>query len=83
MTLKHFEASKSAKKQHSENHGKVRNNVKSACFLHVFCYISAIFEDIDMKFCTHIHETVPSKICSVFFENLIWGGNCFEKIDIF
>ena len=41
---------------------KSRNDVKSACFLHVSCYISAIFEDIDLKFCTHIHETLPSNI---------------------
>ena len=27
-----FEALKSVKKQNSENHGKVRNDVKSACF---------------------------------------------------
>ena len=36
-------------------------------FLHVLCYISAIFEDIDLKFCTHIHETLPSYICYGFF----------------
>ena len=41
---------------------KSRNDVKNACFLYVLCYISAIFEDIDLKFCTHVHETLPSNI---------------------
>ena len=58
---------------------KSRNDVKSACFLHVLCYISAIFEDIDLKFCTHIHETLPSNICYGFLKNFDLGGNCFEK----
>ena len=35
---------------------KSRNEVKSACFWHVLCHISAIFEDIDLTFCTHIHQ---------------------------
>ena len=65
-----FEASKSVKKQNSE---KWRNDVKSACFWHVLCYILAIFEDIDLKFCTHIHETLPSNICYGFLKILIWG----------
>ena len=52
---------------------KSRNDVKSPCFWHVLCYISAIFEDIDLKFCTHIHETSPSNICYSFLEILIWG----------
>ena len=45
---------------------KSLNDVKSACFWHVLCYISAICEDIDLKFCTHIHETYPSNILYVF-----------------
>ena len=52
---------------------KSRNEVKSACFLHVLCHISAIVEDIDMKLCTHIHETLPSNICYVFLKMFIWG----------
>ena len=52
---------------------KSRNDVKSVRFLHVLCYISAIFEDIDLKFCTHIHETLPSNICYGFLKILIWG----------
>ena len=80
-----FEASKSVKKQSSENHGKVRNDVKNACFWHVLCYISAIFEDIDLKFCTHIHETLPSNICYGFLKILIWGETVSKrkKLDIF
>ena len=37
------------------------------------CYISTIFKDIDLKFCTHIHETLPSNICYGFLKILIWG----------
>ena len=58
---------------------KSRNDVKSACFLHVLCYISAIFEDIDLKFCTHIHETLPSEHILRFFENFDFEGENFEK----
>ena len=48
--------------------------------LHVLCYISAIFEDIGLKFCTHIHETLPFNICYVFFfGNCDLGENCLEK----
>ena len=41
---------------------KSRNDVKSACFWHVLCHISAIFEDIDLKFCSHIDQPSPSNI---------------------
>ena len=52
---------------------KSRNDVKSACFWHVLCYISAIFEDIDLKLYTHINETLPPNICYGFLKILIWG----------
>ena len=45
-----------------------------------------MFEDIDLKFCTHIHETLPSKICYVFFLQIFILGETVEKkkkIDIF
>ena len=58
---------------------KSRNDVKSACFLHVLCYISVIFEDIDLKFCTHIHETLPSNICYGFLKILILRGKILKK----
>ena len=35
-------------------------------------------KDIDLKFCTHIHETLPSNICYVFL-NFDLGGNCPER----
>ena len=42
---------------------KLRNDVKSACFLHVFfCHISVIFENIDLKFCTHIYQPLLPNI---------------------
>ena len=53
--------------------------MKSVCFLHVLCYISAIFEDIDMKFGTHIHETLPSNICYGFLKILILRGKILKK----
>ena len=63
-----FEASKSVKNKIRKITVKSRNDAKSACFLHVLCYISAIFEDIDLNFCTHIHETLPSNICYGFLK---------------
>ena len=62
-----------------------RNDVKNACFWHVLCYISAIFEDIDLKFCAHIHETLPSNISYVFFEIFDLGETVLKrkKLDIF
>ena len=44
-----------------------------------YVIISAIFEDIDLKFCTHIHETLPSNICYGFLKILILRGENFEK----
>ena len=59
---------------------KSRNDMKSSCFLHVLCHISAILEDIDIKFCTHIHQPLPSNILYVFFfENFDFEGTNFEK----
>ena len=37
-------------------------------FLHVLCHISAIFEDIHLKFCTHVHQPLPSNILYGFEE---------------
>ena len=74
-----FKASKSVKKQNSENHGKVAKWRESACFLHVLCYISDIFEDIDLKFCTHIHETLPSNILYGFLKILILRGKILKR----
>ena len=74
-----FEASKSVKNKIRKITVKSRNDVKSACFLHVVCYISAIFEDIDLKFCTHIHETLPSNICYGFLKILILRGKILKK----
>ena len=58
---------------------KSRNDVKSACFWHVLCHISAIFEDIDLKFCTHIYQLLPSNILSGFLKILILRGKILEK----
>ena len=46
---------------------------KFVCFQHVLCHNSAIFEDIDLKFYTHIHETLSFNIFYGFFENFDWG----------
>ena len=44
-----------------------RNDVKSARFWHVLRHISAIFESMDLKFCTDINQPFPSKTLDVFF----------------
>ena len=74
-----FEASKSVKNKIRKITVKSRNDVKSACFLHVLCYISAIFEDIDLKFCTHIHGTLPANIYYGFLKILILRGKNLKK----
>ena len=51
----------------------------SACFRHVLCDISAIFEDIDLKLCVHIYQPLPSNLFNVFFENFDFEGGNFEK----
>ena len=68
-----FAALKSVKIQSSENHGKVPKWREKCLFLTFLCYISAIFEDIDLKLCTHIHETLPSNKCYGFLKILIRG----------
>ena len=40
-------------------------------FLRVLCNISAIFEYIDLKFCTHINQPLPSNIKKVFLKTKI------------
>ena len=58
-----FEASKSDKNKIRKITVTSRNDVKSACFfLHVLGHISAISEDIDLKFCTHIHQPLTSNM---------------------
>ena len=79
MTLKHFLKRENRSKKNRKITVKSRNDVKSACFLHVLCYISAIFEDIDLKFCTHLHETLPSNICYGFLKILILRGKILKK----
>ena len=81
MNLKHFLKHQNRSKYKIRKITvKSRNDVKSACFLHVLCYISAIFEDIDLKFCTHIHETLTSNICyGFFFENFDLGETVSKR----
>ena len=43
---------------------------KIGCFKHVLCHNSAIFEDIDLKFYTHIHKPLPSSILPAFLKIL-------------
>ena len=52
----------------------------------MFYVISQPFlEDIDLKLCTHVHETLPSNICYGFLKILIWGETVLKKkkLDIF
>ena len=57
-----FEASKSIKNKIRKITVKSRNDVKSACFDMFYVISQPIFEDIDLKFCTHIHQPLPSSI---------------------
>ena len=38
-----------------------------------------ILDDIDLKFCTHIHQPLPSNILSVFLKILILRGKILKK----
>ena len=55
-----FKASKSVKKNRKIT-VKSRIEAKSACFLHVLCHISAIFEDIDLKLYTRISRITNTR----------------------
>ena len=80
MNLKHFlKRQNRSKNKIRKITVKSRNDVKSACFWHVLCHISAIFEDIDLKFCTHIHKTLLSNICYGFLNFLIWGETVLKR----
>ena len=45
---------------------KIAKMGKLGCFQHVLCHNSAIFEDIDLKFSTPIHQPLPSNILHAF-----------------
>ena len=79
MTLKRFLKHQNRSKKNRKITVKSRNDVKSACFLHVLCHISANFEDIDLKFCIHIYQPLPSNILYGFFENFDYEGKIFGK----
>ena len=51
---------------------------KFGCFQHVLCHNSAIFEDIDLKFYTLIHQPLPSNILHAFLKILFLGENVSE-----
>ena len=53
---------------------------KFGCFQHVLCHNSAIFEDIDLKLYTHIHQPLPSNILHAFLKILFLRGKCFGNI---
>ena len=71
MTQKHFLKIKNRQKM------KIAKMGKFGCFQHVLCDNLAIFEDIDLKFCTHIHQPLPSNILHVFLKILFLRGKCF------
>ena len=64
-----FETSKSVHNKIRKMAFKSRNDMKTACFLHVFCHNSAIFENIDLTFCTHIHEPLSYNMLYGFMKN--------------
>ena len=80
MTQKHFlKRQNRSKNKIRKITVKSRNDVKSACFLHVLCHISAIFKDIDLKFCTHIYQPLTSNILYGFLKILILRGQILQK----
>ena len=83
MTLKHLlKHQNRSKNKIRKITVKSRYDVKSACFSHVLYHISAIFEDIDLKFCTHTHQPLLSNILSGFLKILILRGKIFNKKNI-
>ena len=61
---------------------KIAKMGKFGCFQHVLCHNSAIFEDIDLKLCTHIYQPLPSNMLHDFFENFVFKGKLFRKYKI-
>ena len=57
---------------------KIAKMGKFGCFQHVLCHNSAIFEDIDLKFCTHNYQPLPSNILHDFLKILFLRGNVSE-----
>ena len=76
MTLKHFLKHQNRLKNKIK---KITVKSRNDCFLHVLCHISAIFEDIDLKFCTHIYQPLPSNMLSGFLKILILRGKNLKK----
>ena len=62
--------------------GKSRENGQIWLFQHVLCHNSAIFEDIDLNFCTRIHQPLPSNILYAFFANFVMKEKKFRKYKI-
>ena len=80
MTLKHFLKRQYRSKDNiREITVKSRNDVKSACFLHVLCHISAIFEDIDLNISIHMHQPLPSKMLYGFLKISILRVKILKK----
>ena len=80
MTLKHFlKRQNRSKNKIRKITVKTRNDVKSACFLHVLCYISAIFEDIDLKFVHIFMRHYSLTYVTVFLEKKLFGEKLFRK----
>ena len=73
MTQKHF------LKNQNRSKIKIAKMGKFVCFQHVLCHNAAIFEDIDLKFYTHIHQPLTSNIK---FENFVFKGKMFRKYKI-
>ena len=80
MSLKHFlKHQNGSKNKIWKITVKSRNEVKNACFLYVLCHISAIFEDMDLKFCAHIYHPLPPNILYGFYKILILRGKFLKK----
>ena len=69
MTQKHF------LKNQNRSKIKIAKMGKFGCFQHVLCHNSVIFEDIDLKFSTHIHQPLPSNILHALLKILFLREN--------
>ena len=45
----------------------------------MFCHISAVFEHIDLKLCTHINQPLLPNIYNGFLNKKVFEGEHFEK----
>ena len=80
MTPKHFLNSRNRKNENRKNVEIPGNSVKNCHFRHSKCHKLVNFQNIDLKFCTHIQMIGFSQTYSCFFfENLKFSFENYES----